>query len=338
MRRNRAAWFSLAAIPVALGAASATYQRLAERRDARRFPPPGELVDIGGRRLHVFRSGTGGPAVIVLPALSTPAAEWVRAQRALTQRTDATIVLVDRAGIGWSDPGPWPRSLSTMADEADALITALGITEPVILVGHSVGGLIARLFAARNRERVARLILADSSHEDQYERLHEVDSRIGDGELWKYAARWRLRVLGWHRLRLALGRLPQLRQDAEREVPSDLVDAHLARYLTARYRRGLVQEFLGLLLGRQALRDEARDLGDLPITVVTAGPVDREVWYPPWLELQADLLTMSTNTSQIWARHCDHYINHDDPELLARVIHEAVRDIRNNLLADDPTD
>lgn len=316
----------LAAALAALGAASTTYQRLAERRDARWFPPPGELVDIGGRRLHVFRSGTSGPAVIVLPSLSTPADEWVRVQRALAERTDTTLILVDRGGVGWSDPAPWPRTISAMADEVDALITALGITEPVILVGHSVGGLIARLFAARNRERVARLILVDSSHEDQYQRLHEADPSIGDAELWKYAARWQLRVLGWRRLRLALGLLPELRQDAEREVPADLVDAHLARYLSARNRRAVVQEFVGLLLGRQPLRTEARDLGDLPITVVTAGPVGRDDWYPPWLELQAEFLDMSRNTTQIWARNADHHINHDDPELLAQIILDAAQE------------
>jgi pimeloyl-ACP methyl ester carboxylesterase len=323
----------LAAVPVVLGAASATYQRLAERRDTRRFPPPGELVDIGGRRLHVFRSGGRGAAVIVLPSLSTPAAEWVRVQRALAERTDATIILLDRGGVGWSDPAPWPRTPAAMADEVGTLIAALGISQPVILVGASVGGLIARLFAARHPERVARLVLSDSSHEDQYQRLHEVDPGIGDGELWKHAARWRLRLLGWHRLRLALGRLPELRQDAEREVPADLVDAHLARYLSRRNRRAVVQETVGLLLGRQPLREEARDLGDLPITVITAGPVGRDVWYPPWLELQAEFLDMSTNTSQVFASHADHHINHDDPDLLAQIIHETIQDTRNQLLA-----
>lgn len=324
----------IAVVLAALGAASTTYQRLAERRDARRFPPPGELIEIGGRRLHVFRSGTGGPAVIVLPSLSTPADEWVRVQRALADATDATLVLVDRGGVGWSDPAPWPRTISAMADEVGALINALGITGPVILIGHSVGGLIARLFAARNRERVARLILVDSSHEDQYQRLHDVDPSISDAELWKNAARWQLRILGWRRLRVTLGRLPELRQDAEREVPAGLVEAHLARHLSARHRRAVVQEFIGLLLGRAPLRTEARDLGDLPITVVTAGPDGRDDCYPPWLELQADFLDMSTNTAQIWARHAGHHINHDDPDMLARVISDAINDTRNTDAGD----
>ncbi|WP_236792816.1 alpha/beta fold hydrolase [Amycolatopsis sp. GM8] len=324
---SRRALAALSAVPVGLAAASAIYQRLAERRDTRRFPPPGELVDVGGRRLHVFRSGTGKPVVIVVPALSTPADEWVRVQRCLADVTDATTIVVDRAGIGWSDPGPWPRTISAMADEVDVLVHALGIDGPVVLAGHSVGGLIARLYAARHRDRVARLILVDSSHEDQNKRLHEVDPSIGDIELAMRAAGWCLRVLGWKRLKLALGLAPDLRRDAETEVPADLVDAHLATHLSSRNRRAVVQEFTGVLTGREALRDEARDLGDMPVTVVTAGPVRRENWYPVWCELQAEFLTMSTNATHIWARHSSHHINHDDPGLLARVIGDAVREV-----------
>ncbi|WP_253864789.1 alpha/beta fold hydrolase [Prauserella halophila] len=285
------------------------------------------MVDIGGRRLHIIRSGTGSPTVVVMPALSTPAAEWVRVQRALSRQTDATVVLVDRAGIGWSDPGPWPRSLSAMADELDALITALDLDDPVVLVGHSVGGLIARLFTARHPERVAHLVLSDSSHEDQNRRLREADPSVGDHELWAHAARWRLRALGWHRLRLALGGRPEIRQTARREVPPDLVDAHLALSLTGRHRRAVVQEFAGLLLGRKSMA-AARDLGDLPITVITAGPHGREVWYPVWRDLQSEFLTMSHASRLIDTPHTGHHINHDDPTLHAQLIREAIDETR----------
>lgn len=328
IRRRKGAWrpaVALAAVPAVLSTASAAYQRLAERRDARRFPPPGELVDIGGRRLHVFRSGSSAPAVIVLPAMGTPAIEWIRVHRAVAERTDAQVVLVDRAGIGWSEADHGPRSISTMADEVHTLLTALELHDPVILVGHSVGGLIARLFAARHPQRVARVILVDSSHEDMYERLHRVDRTVRASELWKDAIRWQLRVLGWRRLRFALGGLRELRKAAAREAPADLVNAHLARQLTGNYRRAAVQEFLGLLCGRQALRREARELGDVPITVVTAGPAGRETWYPAWLDLQSDFLTMSNNHSQTFAHHAGHHINRDDPDFLAAVILDAVR-------------
>lgn len=318
----------LLAIPLAAGAASALYQRLGERRDARRFPPAGELVDIGGRRLHIIRSGTASPAVVVLPALSTPAVEWVRVQRALSQQTDATIILVDRAGLGWSDPGPWPRSLSAMADEVEALFTALNLDGPVILVGHSVGGLIARLFAARHPHRVAHLILSDSSHEDQNRRLREADPSAGDRELWVHVARRCLRALGWQRLRAALTARSALRREARREVPDDLAEAHLARSLTARHRRAVVQEFVGLLRGREPVALEARDLGNLPVTVITAGVRGRETWHPVWRELQSEFLAMSSTSRLRETPHTGHHINHDDPQLHAQLIHEVINEAR----------
>lgn len=306
------------------GLASAAYQRVSERCDGRRFPPLGQRFDIGGRRLHVLRSGASAPVVVVLPALGTPAAEWVRVQRALAERTDATIMVVDRAGLGWSDPGRWPRTPSTMADELQALLTAAGVGGPVIVVGHSAGGLVARVFAARYRDRVARLVLVDATHEDFPHVLSQYDQRIGVGDLWWRAARWRSRVLGWRRLRASLGGVEELRRDATREVPANLVDAHIARCMTGAFRRAVIQETVGLACGLSAVRAQCRDLGDLPITVVTAGSTGREQWFEGWLDLQARFLSMSTVSRQVSAPHCDHHINHDDPELLAGVIVEEI--------------
>lgn len=323
-------WPTLAAaaavIPVVAAAASATYQRLGERRERRRFPPLGEMVDLGGRRLQVIRSGTADPVVIVQPSLGTSALEWVRVQRILAKRSDATVIAVDRGGLGWSDPAPWPRTPATMADELDMLITALGVTGPVMLAGHSVGGLVARLFAARHPEQVARLILVDSTHEDYSRVLPRFDPSIGTRDQWAQVLHWRLRMLGLHRLRATLGQVPDLRADAERETPADLVEAHIARCLTGAFRRAVVQETLGLIYGTTPLRREARDLGDLPVTVVTAGPNGRDTWFEGWLQLQADFLTMSTHTEQVWARHADHHINQTDPDFMATVFLDAIDD------------
>jgi pimeloyl-ACP methyl ester carboxylesterase len=306
------------------GLASSVYQRVGERRDARRFPPLGERVDIGGRRLHVLRTGTSAPVVVVLPALGTPAVEWVRVQRALAELTDATVLVVDRAGLGWSDRGRWPRTPSTMADELRALLDALGVAEPVIVVGHSAGGLVARMFAARYRYRVGRMVLVDATHEDFRQVLGQYDPRIGSGDLWWRAAQWQARVLGWRRLRARLGGLVDLRRDAAREVPEDLVDAHIARCMTGAYRRAVVQETVGLACGLAAVRAQCRDLRELPVTVITAGAAGREQWFEGWLELQGRFLSMSTVTRQVSAAHADHHINHDDPALLARVIAEEI--------------
>jgi hypothetical protein len=98
-----------------LGVASAGYQALADTRARRRYPPPGRLVDVGGRRLHIFDAGQTRPAVVILSALSTPAAEWVPIQQALADT--ARVILVDRAGWGGATedhgrgpPGRWLTS------------------------------------------------------------------------------------------------------------------------------------------------------------------------------------------------------------------------------------
>ncbi|SRR6266511_2482335 len=88
----------------AFGLADAMYQVIGEARDRRRFPPPGELVDVGDRRLHLWRAGEGGPAVVVAPSLGEPGHEWAEIQRSLAEHT--TVALYDRAGLGWNDPGP----------------------------------------------------------------------------------------------------------------------------------------------------------------------------------------------------------------------------------------
>ena len=322
MSRHRAAICGTAAVTLA-ATASWLYQSLAERRDRRRFPPPGVLVDIGGRQVHVLKAGTQAPTIIVLPALGSVALEWVRVQRALSELTDATIYLVDRGGLGWSDPAPWPRTPHTMADEVDQLIVALGITGPTVVVGHSIGGLTARLYAARHRGRVAGLVLVDSSHEDQRRVLHRFDPSVGVHELWVRAVRYQLRPLGLARLLAARSKAAE-RREAEREVPAELVEAYLARRRVTARRRAVVQEFLGFAHGMASVRAEARDLGDLPVWVVTAGPAHRSQWHEGWLELQKDFLGMSTNSTQVWATHCSHRIDHEDPELLARILRDAI--------------
>lgn len=119
-----------------------------------------ELPD--GRRLRAVVAGEGpGPLVVFEAGMSAPAASWIHTQREVSERT--RTLSYDRAGYGGSDVDPHERTLERIVEDLTALLDVLGETAPVILVGHSWGGPIIRLFADRHPERVAGLIFVDAT-------------------------------------------------------------------------------------------------------------------------------------------------------------------------------
>ena len=136
------------------------YQISGTRRDARAFPPPGRLVDVGGHRLHIHESGRGnGPTIVLEAGLMSTVLSWSSIEHELAR--SFCVVSYDRAGLGWSDLGPMPRTADRMVTELHALLERAIITPPYVLVGHSFGGLTMPLFAARFPEKVAGMVLVD---------------------------------------------------------------------------------------------------------------------------------------------------------------------------------
>ncbi len=310
---------ALWALPV-LGLASAAYQVAGEARDARRYPPPGQRVNIGGRHLHLWRAGTGAPAVIIVPALGAPGLEWRAVQQELAH--DTSVYVYDRAGLGWSDPGPWPRTAEHMADELYQLLVAAAVPLPWLLVGHSVGGIIARQFAARHPGLLAGMVLVDSSHENQIQRLAPFRDGGGRLTLWRRAARRRLRPLGIVRAATDLGVTTQARHEAERENPPGMADVGHALSRTSRHRRAVVQELIGF--ASSTAGGVPPPLGELPLTVLTAGPAGREHWYPAWWEMQNELAALSRRSTHLIVEHSGHHIQLDDPASVVRAVRQLV--------------
>ncbi len=157
---------------VALALVGMTYQALATQADRRNFPPPGKLVNVGGHRLHIQCAGEGRPTVVLeTGALAMSSLwGWVPAQVAVHTR----VCSYDRAGLGWSEPGPEPRDAVRIASELRTLLRNAGETPPYVFVGHSFGGLLVRVYADRYREDLAGLVLVDSSHPDQVARFEKV--------------------------------------------------------------------------------------------------------------------------------------------------------------------
>jgi len=135
--------------------------------------PPGRLVEVApGRRLHILCKGEGAdPAVVFEAGLSQYAANttFALAQDAVAAAVPgARVCTYDRAGMGWSDPGPAGRTLADMTADLDRLLDAAGIEGRVVLVGHSFGGLLARLYAAARPDRVAGVVLVDATSERNF--------------------------------------------------------------------------------------------------------------------------------------------------------------------------
>lgn len=146
---------------LALSAAGLLYQSVSVRREAGRFPPPGQLVDVGGRRLHLLCIGEGRPTVIFESSGFGNSLSSSKARAEVAART--RVCSYDRMGTGWSDPGPPVISVGALADDLDHLLERAGIPAPHVFVAASIGGLPVELFARRHPERVAGLVFVDAA-------------------------------------------------------------------------------------------------------------------------------------------------------------------------------
>lgn len=169
MRWLRRAGVGLGLILLGLALTGAAYQAIATAREARAYPPPGELVDVGGYRLHIYCQGQGSPTVILDALFPGTVSNWIWVQPQLAKTT--RVCAYDRAGLGWSDGGPEPRDALQHARELHALLENAGVEAPYVLVGHSLGGLSTRMFADQYPAEVAGMVLVEGSDPDAWRRM-----------------------------------------------------------------------------------------------------------------------------------------------------------------------
>ena len=307
-----------AAAIAAAGITSATYQAIAEARDHRRFPGPGSLVDIGGRRLHLVTAGEGSPVVVIIPALADNVLQWLGVLEAVAAGTQACVY--DRAGVGWSDPPPhWRRAPDLMAADLHTLLRAAKVPPPYVLAGHSIGGIVARRFYVRHPDEVAGILLIDSSHEGQARRFDAADWRKGTAGYIRVMARRQARILGARRLADSLGLMPGIEDDVAREAPPEHADAARAVILSTRQRRTMVREMLMMV----RLREAPPDLGSVPLAVLTRASSPGAGWLA-WAQMQDELAALSSDSIHIHAERGGHYLQRDDPDLVVQAIRDLV--------------
>jgi hypothetical protein len=181
-----------------------------------------------------------------------------------------------------------------MASDLHALLQAAGIPPPYVLVGHSLGGVIARRFQADYPDTVAGMLLIDSSHEDHPRRLGAVDWREGTVGILKSAARRQARIVGAPRLAVALGLTPGLAADMARTAPREYAGAARAMSLSLRQNQAMVRELLVLAHSW----GQPSTLGSLPLVVLTAC---RRPWrgWPVWVQMQDELAALSSDSEHV---------------------------------------
>lgn len=296
---------------VLLAAVACALERAAEARDRRRFPPPGRLVDIGGRRLHLACLGAAsGPTVVIEPGAGSPSLTWWPVQARIANF--ARVCTYDRAGYLWSDPAPLGRSLADRVADLHALLDRAALPPPYILVAHSFGGFLARAYVREYPSEVAGLVLVDTPHE----------STVLQPSFLRYlrhGARIQSLVSGVARLgllRLFGHRLPML------SLPD-----HPAGYaLCARpqHPKLFADDLRGLLADTAMIGSGALgSLGDRPLIVLTHGipfPGSAAAAEQGWQEGQRKLAALSSNSELVVAARSNHKIHLDDPEAVVEAI------------------
>lgn len=263
-------------------------------------PAPGQLIDIGGHTMHIRCMGpaNGNPTVILEAGGGGFSTDWSRVQSILS--SDVRVCAYDRAGLGWSEAGPAPRTMRQEVFELHLLLDAVGAHGPYVLVGQSIGGLLVRLYTAQYPGEITGVVLVDPTHESDM---------LGS-----------LRYGGWVRLReKALARVvPEPRREGKAATQYNPEDDYLA------------EEFQQLYLSRQT---NPVPFGDRPLIVLAAGKrpappgTSDELWAQMRIEKDGqriDLSRLSTNSKFVLDPLSTHAIHLDNPQLVARSIKEVL--------------
>lgn len=292
----------------------AAYQFIATRLDAGNYPAPGQMVDVGGYRLHLNCTGEGAQTVVLEAGLGGGMLDWSLVQPELAKFT--RVCSYDRAGIGWSEVGMQPRDSRQIVQELHTLLKNAGLQPPFVFVGHSLGGVNVQLYASQYPDEVAGLVLVDSSHENQFLRSELPAPSPTYALIMKALAP------------VGVGRIVFNLQQSSANISPELKAEQAAIYSHTGHMYAVADEIDRIAESLADLRAHPMRLGDKPLIVLTHGKAeDMGNAEGVWQELQAELATRSTHSQHIIAKNSGHYIQFDEPDLVI----EAVRQVVNTV-------
>lgn len=315
---------------IVIGVSTTIFLTLAARAKSllkKQYPPIGKMIDIGGYRLHMHVEGVGTPTVILDAGAGGIGLSWELIRPTIAKIT--RVVTYDRAGLGWSDPSPYLRDAATMALELHAMLTNADIKAPYILVGHSLGGVIARQFAAKYPNEVAGLVMVDSAHEQQMKHFPQAMVKMVDSMKGMFAVMKLVSKLGIFALKPNL-----ISIGGNGKLPNDLV-LQMQRVMASSksHAEAMIAESESVYA---AGTQPVYTLGDMPLTVISHGQLDgnavppslgqqvRDDYEAAWQKLQVEITSLSTRGRRIVAERSGHNVIFDQPEIVIESVLEMM--------------
>jgi pimeloyl-ACP methyl ester carboxylesterase len=313
-----------------LAIAGAAYNSLAVRHFRSIYGPPGKLHIVNAKAMHLYCTGDGSPAVVLEAGMGNDSLIWVKAQPPLSMTT--RVCSYDRIGVGWSEAQDGGRDSNSVADRLHVLLSEAGVSGPVVLMGHSIGGLYIRSYASRFPGEVAGLVFVDSPAPLEMANVpaevralrHHADSDMA-------MRKWRV-ALGIARL---MGECSRVQPGFEPYADWLKADSCIPSFFEAILAEASASE----LSGRETLG--TGPFGDLPVLIISSDPSVSPRGSPLSAEVlkriaedrdagQEDLKKLSTHSRRIIAKGSSHYIQIDRADLLNREVQVFIDEIRTH--------
>lgn len=294
-----------------------------------KYPPIGQMVDVGGYKLHLFCQGTGSPTVVMDAGAGSTGLYWSLVQPEIAK--SARTCVYDRAGYGWSEKSPQPRSVKVMVNELHSLLSNADVAGPYVLVGHSLGGIIVRQYAQSYPQDVVGMVLVDSAQENQFQRFpKEIVAATNQG----LEQSRRLELL----IATGLPALNPAQVPLESKLPIAAAETYRALVLANPNHLATARGEIAAL--ERGDTPPVTTLGNLPLIVLSRGHFDPETmgadisaeiadqYEKVWQELQVELTAPSSQGKQIVAAQSGHNIHLEQPQLVISAIQEVLTEAR----------
>lgn len=282
------------------------YQSYKSYVDSSSFEKSGEMLDVGGYSLYVEDSGSGKVNVIFDSGMGDDLSVWNKVANKASKFS--RVITYDRAGLGWSEKSPKKRDSKVIIEELHSILEQKNLTGPIVLVGHSFGGVNMQLYALTYPEDISALVLVDSAHEDQINRMPRT------GLFQKYVFKFGMLAAPFGLPRLYL---------------SNTSPEERAKKSTTKHQYTSLDEASYFPQSLNQLDTLNPNYGDLPLVIIARNQPSSEIQnkntkHYIWAGLQESLASRSTDSTLIFTGKRQHSIHKVQPEIVIEAIQMVV--------------